>query len=144
MLSRTYERRNGISVNRNRECIALGLSNMAAGVLQGFAVSASGSRTPVAESAGAKTQVTGVIAAAVVALLRIRAALARARAAIGAGGRCDCCIAGKVDRHRSRARYRYRSHRGDVLGELGSVNAPMISAYPDAPWHTAEVIAAPA
>ncbi|MFP3646191.1 SulP family inorganic anion transporter [Paraburkholderia sp. SIMBA_054] len=71
ILSRTYERRNGISVNRNRECIALGLSNMAAGVLQGFAVSASGSRTPVAESAGAKTQVTGVIAAAVVALLLV-------------------------------------------------------------------------
>ncbi|WP_081061849.1 SulP family inorganic anion transporter [Burkholderia territorii] len=69
VLSRTYELRNDTRVDRNHECIALGLSNLAAGLLQGFAVSASGSRTPVAEAAGAKTQATGVVAAAVVATL---------------------------------------------------------------------------
>jgi len=71
ILSRTYEVRSGVKVNRNQECVALGLSNIAAGLLQGFAVSASGSRTPVAESAGSKTQVTGVIAAVAVALLLV-------------------------------------------------------------------------
>jgi len=69
VLSRTYELRNDTSVDRNHECVALGLSNIAAGLVQGFAVSASGSRTPVAEAAGAKTQATGVVAAAVVAAL---------------------------------------------------------------------------
>ncbi|RKU04692.1 sodium-independent anion transporter [Burkholderia sp. Nafp2/4-1b] len=69
VLSRTYELRNDTRVDRNQECIALGLANLAAGLVQGFAVSASSSRTPVAEAAGAKTQVTGVVAAAVVAAL---------------------------------------------------------------------------
>ncbi|WP_269503056.1 SulP family inorganic anion transporter [Burkholderia sp. IMCC1007] len=69
VLSRTYELRNDTRVDRNQECIALGLSNLAAGLVQGFAVSASSSRTPVAEAAGAKTQATGVVAAAVVAAL---------------------------------------------------------------------------
>ncbi|MDR6445189.1 SulP family inorganic anion transporter [Paraburkholderia sp. 22099] len=67
ILSRTYEARSGEAVDRNQEFVALGLANIAAGVAHGFAVSASGSRTPVAEAAGAKTQATGVVAALVVA-----------------------------------------------------------------------------
>ncbi|SEJ41750.1 SulP family inorganic anion transporter [Paraburkholderia diazotrophica] len=71
VLSRTYEVRDETKVDRNQECVALGLSNIAAGFFQGFAVSASGSRTPVAEAAGAKTQLTGVVAAGVVAALLV-------------------------------------------------------------------------
>ena len=71
VLSRTYEVRNRQTIDRNQECVALGLSNIAAGLFQGFAVSASGSRTPVAEAAGAKTQLTCVIAALVVAALLV-------------------------------------------------------------------------
>ncbi|WP_341318098.1 SulP family inorganic anion transporter [Paraburkholderia sp. IMGN_8] len=67
ILSRTYEARSGEAVDRNREFVALGLANIAAGVAHGFAVSASASRTPVAEAAGAKTQATGVFAALIVA-----------------------------------------------------------------------------
>lgn len=67
VLSRTYELRSGAPVDRNQEFVALGLANIAAGIAQGLAVSASGSRTPVAKAAGAKTQVTGVIAALIVA-----------------------------------------------------------------------------
>ena len=69
VLSRIYVLRNQQKVDRSQECVAPGLSNIAAGLMQGFAVSASGSRTPVAEAAGAKMQVTGVFAAGVVALL---------------------------------------------------------------------------
>lgn len=71
VLSRTYELRSGGAVDRNQEFVALGLANVAAGVAQGFAVSASGSRTPVAEAAGAKTQATGVVAALIVACLLV-------------------------------------------------------------------------
>ena len=47
----------------------MGAANVAAGLFQGFAISASGSRTAVAEQAGSKSQVTGLAGAAVVAIL---------------------------------------------------------------------------
>jgi MFS superfamily sulfate permease-like transporter len=53
--------------------VGLGAANLAAGFFQGFPISASASRTPVAEAAGAKTQLTGVVGAAVVALLLLLA-----------------------------------------------------------------------
>jgi MFS superfamily sulfate permease-like transporter len=49
--------------------VGLGIANLAAGLFQGFAISSSSSRTPVAEAAGAKTQLTGVVGAVAVALL---------------------------------------------------------------------------
>jgi high affinity sulfate transporter 1 len=48
----------------NQELVALGAVNVAAGLFQGFPVSGSQSRTPVAEEAGACTQLTGLVAAA--------------------------------------------------------------------------------
>jgi MFS superfamily sulfate permease-like transporter len=69
MLSQTYELRSGVPVDRNREFVALGIANVAAGLFHGFSVAASGSRTPVAEAAGAKTQATGLVGALVVAAL---------------------------------------------------------------------------
>ena len=49
--------------------IGLGAANLAAGFFQGFPISSSSSRTPVAEAAGARTQLTGVVGAVAVALL---------------------------------------------------------------------------
>jgi MFS superfamily sulfate permease-like transporter len=49
--------------------VGLGAANLAAGLFQGFPISSSSSRTPVAEAAGAKTQLTGVVGALAVALL---------------------------------------------------------------------------
>ena len=51
-----------------REMIGIGAANLAAGFFQGFPVSTSGSRTAVAEQAGAKTQVTGLVGAAAITL----------------------------------------------------------------------------
>ncbi len=53
-LSRTFALRAGREVDSNQEIIALGAVNMATGFFQGFPVTSSASRTPVAESAGAK------------------------------------------------------------------------------------------
>src|ERR1700756_4043844 len=69
VLSRAYAARTGIYVDPNQEMVGLGAANLAAGVFQGFPISSSSSRTPVAEAAGAKTQLTGVVGAVVVALL---------------------------------------------------------------------------
>ena len=54
-------------VDPNQEMVGLGAANLAAGFFQGFPISSSSSRTPVAEAAGAKTQLTGVVGALAVA-----------------------------------------------------------------------------
>jgi high affinity sulfate transporter 1 len=69
VLSRTFAIRGGYRVDPNQELVALGAANLAAGVFQGFSVSSSSSRTPVAEAAGAKTQVTGLVGALAIALM---------------------------------------------------------------------------
>jgi high affinity sulfate transporter 1 len=69
VLSRTFAAKLGDDVNPNHEMIALGAANLATGLFQGFPISSSASRTPVAESAGAKTQLTGVVGALVIAAM---------------------------------------------------------------------------
>jgi len=69
VLSRTYAAKTRTSVDPNQEMIGLGAANLATGLFQGFPISSSSSRTPVAEAAGAKTQITGVVGAVAVALL---------------------------------------------------------------------------
>jgi high affinity sulfate transporter 1 len=71
VLSRTYAARTRTHVDPNQEMVGLGAANLAAGLFQGFAISSSSSRTPVAEAAGAKTQLTGVFGAIAVALLLV-------------------------------------------------------------------------
>ena len=69
VLSRTYAAKLHTAVDPNQEMIGLGAANLAGGLFQGFPISSSSSRTPVAEAAGAKTQLTGVVGAIAVALL---------------------------------------------------------------------------
>ncbi len=71
VMSRMFAMRGGYRVNTNQELASLGLANVVTGIFQGFCVSSSASRTAVAESAGAKTQVTGLVGAAGVATLLI-------------------------------------------------------------------------
>jgi len=66
-----FAARTGQEVNGNGEMIGIGAANLAAGLFQGFPVSTSGSRTAVAEQAGAKTQLTGVIGAATIVLMLV-------------------------------------------------------------------------
>jgi high affinity sulfate transporter 1 len=69
VLSRTFAIRGGYRVDPNQELVALGAANVVSGLFQGFSVSSSSSRTPVAEAAGAKTQVTGLVGASAIALM---------------------------------------------------------------------------
>jgi high affinity sulfate transporter 1 len=73
VLSRTYAARTRSRVDPNQEMVGLGAANLAAGLFQGFPVSSSSSRTPVAEAAGAKTQLAGVAGAVAVAVLLLAA-----------------------------------------------------------------------
>jgi high affinity sulfate transporter 1 len=71
VLARTYASRGGYRANINQELLALGVANLANGVCQGFPVSSSASRTPVAEAAGARSQLTGLVATATIIVLLI-------------------------------------------------------------------------
>ncbi|MEV0298307.1 SulP family inorganic anion transporter [Nocardia sp. NPDC050710] len=68
VLSRTFASRHGEDVNGSTEMKAIGAANIAGGLFGGFPVSASGSRTPVAEQSGAHTQLAGVVGALAVLL----------------------------------------------------------------------------
>jgi len=68
-----FAARAGTVVNGSREMIGIGTANIAAGLFQGFPVSTSGSRTAVAEQAGAKTQVTGLVGAVAITLILLLA-----------------------------------------------------------------------
>jgi high affinity sulfate transporter 1 len=65
----SFAARRGDELQPNQEMVGIGAANIAAGFLQGFAVSTSGSRTAVAEQSGAKSQATGLVGAALVAVL---------------------------------------------------------------------------
>ena len=65
----SFAARTGQEIRGNQEMLGIGAANLAAGLFQGFPVSTSGSRTAVAERAGAKTQLTGVVGAALIVLM---------------------------------------------------------------------------
>jgi len=72
-LSRSLAARRREVVDPNQEIAALGGANLAAGFFQGFAVSASASRTAVAEATGARTQLTGVVGAVAIIIVLVAA-----------------------------------------------------------------------
>jgi MFS superfamily sulfate permease-like transporter len=68
VLSRTFAAKTTTTVDPNTEIIALGAANVGAALFQGFPISSSSSRTPVAADAGAKTQLAGVVGVAAVVI----------------------------------------------------------------------------
>ena len=70
-LSKSLAGRRGARVNGNEEMGALGIANVATGFLGGFPVCGSSSRTPIVIDAGAKTQLSGVVAAVLVLIFMI-------------------------------------------------------------------------
>ena len=87
VLSRAYAARTRTAVDPNQEMVGLGAANLAAGFFQGFPISSSSSRTPVAEASGARTQLTGVVGAVAVALLLLAGAEPAAEPALDRAGR---------------------------------------------------------
>ena len=67
--SRSFASRGGYEVDVDRELVAYGVANMASSLAQGFVVTGADSRTAMAVTAGGRTQVTGLVAAAMIALV---------------------------------------------------------------------------
>ncbi|MEO5348391.1 MAG: SulP family inorganic anion transporter [Magnetococcus sp. YQC-3] len=63
LLAQLFADKNRYEIHANRELTALGVANISAGILQGFPVSASQSRTSIVDAAGGKTQVAQLVAA---------------------------------------------------------------------------------
>jgi len=64
LTARVFAAKHGQKINANQEFIAIGMSNIGAGLLQGYPSATSGSRTAVADQMGGKTQLVGLIASA--------------------------------------------------------------------------------
>lgn len=67
--ARSFASRNGYEIDVDREFVALGACNIAAGLSQGFAVTGADSRTAMSDAAGGKSQVTGLVAAGTMTLV---------------------------------------------------------------------------
>jgi SulP family sulfate permease len=64
--ARQFSALHGVEVDPNRELIALGGANLGAGLAQGFPIDASVSRTSVADGAGQRSQLAGLLNAALI------------------------------------------------------------------------------
>ncbi len=87
LTARAFATRNHYKIDANQELLALGTSNLGNGLMQGFPISSSGSRTVIGDSLGSKTQMFSLIALIVVVLvlLFLRPLLAQfPKAALGA------------------------------------------------------------
>ena len=69
LTARSFAGRHDQHVDANQELLAFGAANLAAGVTQAFPVGASGSRTAVNDQMGARTQIVGIVSAAVVVVV---------------------------------------------------------------------------
>ena len=69
--SRSFASRGGYDVDVDRELVAYGAANIAASLGGGFVVTGAASRTAMAVTAGGKTQVTGLVAAAMIAVVML-------------------------------------------------------------------------
>jgi len=68
LLARAFAAKNGYEVVPNRELAAFGVANVVTGLFQGFPVTGSQARTTINDTAGAKTQVASLVAAATLIL----------------------------------------------------------------------------
>ena len=66
--AKTYAQRENREIDPNRELVGLGIANLGSGISGGFAVNGSLSKTAVNSTAGGRTQLVGLIAAALTML----------------------------------------------------------------------------
>ena len=87
LTARSFGERRGDRIDPKRELLALGAANLGSGLMQGFPVSSSGSRTAIVDAVGGRTQLAGVftVVVTVLSILTLRPVLeAFPAAALGA------------------------------------------------------------
>ena len=87
LTARAFANRNNYKIDANQELLALGVANFGNGLMQGFPISSSGSRTVIGDSLGSKSQLFSLVAmvTVILVLLFLRPVLALfPKAALGA------------------------------------------------------------
>jgi MFS superfamily sulfate permease-like transporter len=69
LTSRSFASKNRYDIDADREFAALGAANIATALSHGFAVSGADSRTAMSDASGGRTQATGLVAAATIAIV---------------------------------------------------------------------------
>jgi high affinity sulfate transporter 1 len=69
LTARSFAAKGRYELNIDKELAAYGAANVASALSQGFAVTGADSRTAMADAAGGRTQVTGLVAAAIIAIV---------------------------------------------------------------------------
>jgi sulfate permease, SulP family len=69
LTARSFAGRHGQHIRADQELVAMSVASAAAGVTQGLPVGASGSRTAVNDSMGARSQIAGLLAAAAIVVM---------------------------------------------------------------------------
>src|SRR5262245_9387606 len=69
--ARAFAAKNHYDIDVDRELVALGAAQLAAGLSQSFPVAGTDSRTVASDAAGGRTQLTALVAAAAIALVRL-------------------------------------------------------------------------
>jgi len=69
LTARSFAAKGHYTIDVDREFAAFGAANIASALSQGFAVTGADSRTAVGVAAGGRTQVTGLVAAASIAIV---------------------------------------------------------------------------
>ena len=109
LTGRAFAARNQHDLDPRRELLALGAANLGAGLMHGFPVSSSGSRTAIGDAVGSRSQLTGLVTvvATVLAVLILRPVLASfPSAALGAVVIYAALRLIEVDEFRRLARFR--------------------------------------
>jgi len=86
LTARAFAARHGQTIDANQELLGLGATNVAAGLIGGFPVSSSGSRTVIGDDADCRTQMHSLVAVVGVALTLLVAAPLLSKFPIGALG----------------------------------------------------------
>lgn len=69
LTARSFATRHGYKIDGNQELLALGVANLGTGLMQGFPISSSGSRTVIGDALGSKTQIFSLVAFGVVVIV---------------------------------------------------------------------------
>ena len=106
---RAFASRNRYRLDANRELLALGIGNLAAAFTQALPISGNGTVTAVGESAGSRTQVTSIVAAAtVVGVVLVIAPLLKSLPIAALGGILTVAAYGLCDRAEFRRLWNFR------------------------------------
>ncbi len=69
--AQSFAAKNGYEIDADREFAALGAANISAALVQTFAISGADPRTAVGDASGSRTQMTGLVAAAIVGIVLV-------------------------------------------------------------------------